>query len=67
MEKKEEIIRKHIKGIISIETITGVIYVTTKNCFIRTSVLEFIKERIGYSEVTVAVKNQDGLLTYIFE
>ncbi len=67
MEKKEEIIRKYIKGIISIETITGGIYVSTKNCFIRTSVLEFIKERIGYSEVTVAVKNQDGLLTYIFE
>lgn len=67
MEKKEEIIRKYIKGIISIETIARAIYVSTKNCFIRTSVLEFIKERIGYSEVTVVVKNQDGLLTYIFE
>lgn len=67
MEKKEEIIRKYIKGIISIETVAGGIYVSTKNCFIKTSVLEVIRKRIGYNEVTVAVKNQDGLLTYIFE
>ena len=43
MESKEDIIRKYIKGIVSIESNGKVMYVSTKNCFARTSTLEFLR------------------------
>lgn len=46
MESKEDIIRKYIKGIVSIESNGKVMYVSTKNCFARTSTLEFLKKEI---------------------
>lgn len=51
MESKEDIIRKYIKGIVSIESNGKVMYVSTKNCFARTSTLEFLKERLNCKEI----------------
>lgn len=67
MGKKEEIIRKYIKGIISIEYIGGCIYVSTKNTFARATILEYLRMELNCNEILVSIKNQDGLLTYVFE
>lgn len=67
MENKEDIIRKYIKGIVSIEIQGKVIYVSTKNCFARTSILEFLKNRLGCKEILVEIKQKDGLLMYVIE
>lgn len=66
MENKEEIIRKYIKGIVSIESQGKVIYVSTKNCFARTSTLEFLKKKLCSKEILVEIKS-DGSLMYVIE
>lgn len=67
MESKEDIIRKYIKGIVSIESNGKVMYVSTKNCFARTSILEFLKKRLNCKEILVEIKAKDGLLMYVIE
>lgn len=67
MESKEDIIRKYIKGIFSIESNGKVMYVSTKNCFARTSTLEFLKKRLNCKEILVEIKAKDGLLMYVIE
>lgn len=67
MESKEDIIRKYIKGIVSIESNGKVMYVSTKNCFAITSTLEFLKERLNCKEILVEIKAKDGLLMYVIE
>ena len=67
MESKEDIIRKYIKGIISIEYIGGCIYVSTKNIFARATILELLRMELSCNEILVSIKNQDGLLTYVIE
>lgn len=67
MESKEDIIRKYIKGIISIERIGGCIYVSTENTLARTTILELLRMELNCNEILVSIKNQDGLLTYVFE
>lgn len=42
-------------------------YVSTKNCFARTSTLEFLKERLNCKEILVEIKTKDGLLMYVIE
>lgn len=67
MKSKEDIIRKYIKGIISIEYIGGCIYVSTKNIMARATILEYLRMELSCNEILVSIKNQDGLLTYVIE
>lgn len=67
MKSKEDIIRRYIKGIISIEYIGGCIYVSTKNVLARATILELLRMELSCNEILVSIKNQDGLLTYVFE
>lgn len=61
MESKEDIIRKYIKGIVSIEYIGGCTYISTKNIFARTTILELLRMELNCNEILVSIKNQDGL------
>ena len=67
MESKEDIIRKYIKGIVSIEYIGGCVYVSTKNVMARATTLDLLKMELGCNEIMVYIKNKDGLLMYVIE
>lgn len=67
MKNKDEIIRKHITEIVSIEHLGGCTYVVTKNRLVRASFLELLKSELGCHEIMVTIKNLTGELTYIFE
>lgn len=66
MKTTEEIIRKYIKGIVSIKSQGKFIYVYTKNCFARTSTLEFLKKKLCSKEILIEIKS-DGSLMYVIE
>ena len=67
MEAKEEIIRKYIKGIVSIEKHGKTFYIATKNVFARISTLDFLKRKLNCKEILIEVKANDGLLMYVIE